>query len=177
MKKILIATAAITLMTMTTVFTACSIDKVDNPVNPTVDPEEKLADATILWYGCGGGNVDAAILDDFHKFYKAKPESFDRVNVVAQYKTSLYPTVYSKIDYETVVQWADETSKLMSEEEMENLDWMHYFLLCHPKAGESYRFVVDPKKTLRKQLLETEPYGEKNASISCRKDEYLSFSK
>jgi len=166
MKKILIATAAITLMTMTTVFTACSIDKVDNPVNPTVDPEEKLADATILWYGCGGGNVDAAILDDFHKFYKAKPESFDRVNVVAQYKTSLYPTVYSKIDYETVVQWADETSKLMSEEEMENLDWMHYFLLCHPKAGESYRFVVDPKKTLRKQLLETEPYGEKNADIT-----------
>ena len=59
------ATAAITLMTMTTVFTACSIDKVDNPVNPTVDPEEKLADATILWYGCGGGNVDAGILDDF----------------------------------------------------------------------------------------------------------------
>ena len=166
MKKILMATAAITLMTMTTVFTACSIDKVDNPVNPTVDPEEELADATILWYGCGGGNVDAAILDDFHKFYKAKPESFDRVNVVAQYKTSLYPTVYSKIDYETVVQWADETSKLMSEEEMENLDWMHYFLLCHPKAGESYRFVVDPKKTLRKQLLETEPYGEKNADIT-----------
>ena len=160
------ATAAITLMTMTTVFTACSIDKVDNPVNPTVDPEEELADATILWYGTGGGNVDVAILEDFHKFYKAKPESFDRVNVVAQYKTSLNPTVYNQIDYETVVQWADYTSKLMSEEEMENVDLVNYFLLCHPKAGESYRFVVDPKKTLRKQLLETEPYGEKNADIT-----------
>ena len=158
-------TATITLMTMT-VFTACSIDKVDNPVNPTVDPEEELADATILWYGCGGGNVDAGILDDFHKFYKAKPESFDRVNVVAQYKTSLNPVDYSQVDYETVKQWAEETSKLMSEEEMENMDWAHYFFLCHPKAGESYRFVVDPKKTLRKQLLETEPYGEKNADIT-----------
>ena len=166
MRKILMATAAITLMTMTTVFTACSIDKVDNPVNPTVDPEEELADATILWYGTGGGNVDVAILEDFHKFYKAKPESFDRVNVVAQYKTSLNPTVYNQIDYETVVQWADYTSKLMSEEEMENVDLVNYFLLCHPKAGESYRFVVDPKKTLRKQLLETEPYGEKNADIT-----------
>ena len=158
-------TATITLMTMT-VFTACSIDKVDNPVNPTVDPEEELADATILWYGCGGGNVDAAILDDFHKFYKAKPESFDRVNVVAQYKTSLNPTVYKKVDYETVVQWAEEMSKLKSEEEMENMNFVEYFLLCHPKAGESYRFEVDPKKTLRKQLLETEPYGEKNADIT-----------
>ena len=166
MKKNLMATAAITLMTMTTVFTACSIDKVDNPVNPTVDPEEELADATILWYGTGGGNVDVDILEDFHRFYKAKPESFDRVNVVAQYKTSLNPTVYNQVDYETVVQWADYTSNLMSEEEMENVDLVNYFLLCHPKAGESYRFVVDPKKTLRKQLLETEPYGEKNADIT-----------
>ena len=123
MKKILMTWAAVLCCSMTmTVFTACTIDNVDNPVNPTVDPEEKLADATILWYGCGGGNVDAAILDDFRKFYKAKPESFDRVNVVAQYKTSLTPTDYSQVDYETVKQWAEETSKLMSEEEMENMD-------------------------------------------------------
>ena len=151
MKKILVAVICCAMTMM--VFTACTIDNVDNPVNPTVDPEEKLADATILWYGCGGGNVDAAILDDFHKFYKAKPESFDRVNVVAQYKTSLNPTVYKAIDYKTIVQWAEEMSKLKSEEEMENMDWGEYFLLCHPKAGESYRFAVDPKKTLRKQLL------------------------
>ena len=164
MKKILMATAAMTLMTMT-VFTACT-DSYDNPVNPTVDPEEELADATILWYGCGGGNVDAAILDDFHKFYKAKPESFDRVNVVAQYKTSLNPTVYSKVDYETIVKWADETAMNYTEEDMEEADLETYFFLCHPKAGESYRFAVDPKKTLRKQLLETEPYGETNADIT-----------
>ena len=167
MKKILTTLAAILCCAMTmTVFTACTSDNDDNPVNPTVDPEEELADATILWYGTGGGNVDAAILEDFHRFYKAKPESFDHVNVVAQYKTSLNPTVYNQIDYETVVQWADYTSKLMSEEEMENVDLVKYFLLCHPKAGESYRFVVDPKKTLRKQLLETEPYGETNADIT-----------
>ena len=168
MKKILMTLAAVLCCWVTTtMFTACNIDNVDNPVNPTIDPEEELADATILWYGCGGGNVDAAILEDFHKFYKAKPESFDRVNVVAQYKTSLNPTVYNQIDYETVVQWADYTSKLMSEEEMENMNWVNYFFLCHPKAGESYRFAVDPKKTLRKQLLETEPYGEKNADCTC----------
>ena len=167
MKKFFMLLAVVLCCATTmTIFTACSIDKADNPVNPAVEPEEELAEATILWYGCGGGNVDAAILDDFHKFYKAKPESFDRVNVVAQYKTSLNPTVYKKIDYETVVQWADEMSKLKSEEEMENMNLVEYFLLCHPKAGESYRFAVDPKKTLRKQLLETEPYGEKNADIT-----------
>ena len=155
--------AVLCCMISTTVLTSCAVN--DNPGSPTIEPEE-LADATILWYGCGGGNVDAAILEDFHKFYKAKPESFDRVNVVAQYKTSLNPTVYKQIDYETVVQWADEMSKLKSEEEMENMNLVEYFLLCHPKAGESYRFAVDPKKTLRKQLLETEPYGEKNADIT-----------
>jgi len=166
-KKIMMTLAAVLCCWVTmTMFTACDINNVDNPVNPTVDPEEELADATILWYGCGGGNVDASILDDFHKFYKAKPESFDRVNVVAQYKTSLNPTAYNKNDYETVVQWADDTSKLMSEEEMENMDWKTYFFLCHPKAGESYRFAVDPKKTLRKQLLETEPYGKTNADCT-----------
>ena len=167
MKNILTTLAAILCCAMTmTVFTACSIDKVDNPVNPTVDPEEELADATILWYGTGGGNVDVDILEDFHRFYKAKPESFDRVNVVAQYKTSLYPTAYSQCDYETIVKWADETAMNYTEEDMEEADLETYFLLCHPKAGESYRFVVDPKKTLRKQLLETEPYGEKNADIT-----------
>ena len=166
MKKILMTLAAVLCCAMAmTVFSACSSNE-DNPVNPTVDPEEELADATILWYGCGGGNVDGGILDDFHKFYKAKPESFDRVNVVAQYKTSLNPTVYDQYDYETIVQWADETSKLMSEEEMEDMDWGNYFCLCHPKAGESYRFAVDPKKTLRQQLLETEPYGETNADVT-----------
>ena len=165
MKKILMTLTAALCCSMTMmVFTACT-DNDDNPVTPP-EPEKELADATILWYGCGGGNVDAAILDDFHKFYKAKPESFDRVNVVAQYKTSLNPTAYSGIDYETIVQRADETSKSMSEEEMENVDWVDYFYLCHPKAGESYRFVVDPEKTLRKQLLETEPYGETNADVT-----------
>ena len=166
MRKIIMTLAAVLSCSMTmTVFTACTNDNYDNPVSPS-EPEKELADATILWYGCGGGNVDAGILADFRKFYKAKPESFDRVNVVAQYKTSLKPTVYSGFDYESVVQWADNASNFMSEEEMENMDVENYFYLCHPKAGESYRFVIDPRKTLRKQLLETEPYGESNADIT-----------
>ena len=166
MKRTIMTLAAVLSCAMImTVFTACTNDNYDNPVAPP-EPEKELADATILWYGCGGGNVDAAILDDFHKFYKAKPESFDHVNVVAQYKTSLNPTAYDKVDYETIVKWADETSKFMSEDEMEDMDLMRYFFLCHPKAGESYRFVVDPEKTLRKQLQETEPYGETNADVT-----------
>ena len=166
MKRTIMTLAAVLSCSMTmTVFTACTNDNYDNPVAPP-EPEKELADATILWYGCGGGNVDAAILDDFHKFYKAKPESFDHVNVVAQYKTSLNPTAYDQVDYETIVKWADETSKFKSEDEMEDMDLMRYFFLCHPKAGESYRFVVDPEKTLRKQLQETEPYGETNADVT-----------
>ena len=83
MKKILMTFAAVLCCAMSTpVLTSCSVDD-----NPTPNPvQDDLAEATILWYGCGGNNVDAAILQNFRTFYQAQAKNFDRVNVVAQYK-------------------------------------------------------------------------------------------
>ena len=73
------------LFALAMVLSLASCSDKDNPVadNPTV---EDLAEATVIWYGTGGGNVDAAIMNNFRQFYRAQPGSYDRVNIVAQYK-------------------------------------------------------------------------------------------
>ena len=150
----------------TTVLTSCASDD-DSTTTSSEEQPEQLAEATILWYGVGGGNVDASILDMFRQVYKAKPESFDHVNVIAQYKASLNPASYKGHDYETIVNQIDPIAASMTEEEIEKLPNESYFLLCHPKPSATYRFVVNPKTTLRHQLLETEPYGKMNCDITC----------
>ena len=146
---------------MLTLQTSCTVD--DNPVAPE---SKDLADATILWYGCGGRNVDAYILANFRQFYQAQSANYDRVNVVAQYKTSLDPTVYEKKSYEDAVKWAENEVKDKTDKQLEEYEWSDYFFLCHPKKGETYRFAIDPKKPLYKQFNETEPYGQTNADCT-----------
>ena len=163
MKKILMTLAAVLCCSMTMpMFTSCSVD--DNPApNPV---EEDLAEATIMWYGCGGNNVDAAILQNFRTFYQAQAKNYDRVNVVAQYKTSFDPTAYQKYSYESVSQWAGKVMNKYTDEELEKFDVDYYFYLCHPQAGASYRFALDTKKPLYKQFHEMEPYGQPNADCT-----------
>jgi len=163
MKKILMATAVITLMMTMTMLTSCSVD--DNPAPNLV--QEELAEATIMWYGCGGSDVDAFILENFRTFYQAQAKNYDRVNVVAQYKTSFEPTLYEGQDYNAIVQWGNETAAKYCEEELESVDNSNYFYLCHPQAGASYRFALDPQKPLYKQFQEMEPYGQPNADCTC----------
>ena len=169
MKKILMTWAAVLCCAMTmTVFTACT-DNDDNPVTPP-EPEKELAECTIMWYGSGGGNVDSKILNNFRQFYRAKPETFDHVNIVAQYKVSA--TLLKGFD-ERILKLMEEDLKQyegMTDEELENPEIVNssdYFSLCHPQPGATYRFVVDPKKSLRRQLLETAPYGENNCDFTC----------
>ena len=163
MKKFLMATAAITLMMTMTVLTSCSVD--DNPApNPV---QEELAEATIMWYGCGGSNVDAFILENFRTFYKAQAKNYDRVNVVAQYKASFNPTDYQYYSYENAVKWAEQEMNNMTEKQLEEYKGSNYFYLCHPQAGASYRFALDTKKPLYKQFHEMEPYGQPNADCTC----------
>ena len=150
---------------MLTMLTSCT----DNDDNAAIEPTEivELAEATILWYGAGGGNTDAGIMADFHQFYSAKPESFDRVNIVAQYKVSQKPADYQGKTDEEMAQKAEELAAGKTEEDMEAMEYSDYFTLCHPKQGATYRFAIDHKKTLRQQLLEAEPYGEMNADVTC----------
>ena len=75
MKKILMTLAAVLCCAMTMpVLTSCSIE--DNPASNPV--QEDLAEATIMWYGCGGHNVDAAILQNFRTFYQAQTKNYER---------------------------------------------------------------------------------------------------
>ena len=163
MKKILMTLAAVLCCAMTMpVLTSCSIE--DNPASNPV--QEDLAEATIMWYGCGGYNVDAAILQNFRTFYQAQTKNYDRVNVVAQYKTSYDPTVYKNYSYENSVKWAKNEIKNKTEKQLEEYNGAYYFFLCHPQAGASYRFALDPQKPLYKQFHEMEPYGQPNADCT-----------
>ena len=166
MKKTLMTHAVITLLMTMLVLTSCSVE--DNPApNPI---QEELAEATIIWYGTGAGDVDAAIMNNFRQFYRAKAETFDHVNIVAQYKASA--TLFAGMR-EWQWKFIEEDLKQyegMTDEELEDpnvIDYSDYFYLCHPQPGATYRFAVDPKKSLRKQLLETEPYGENNCDFTC----------
>ncbi len=163
MKKTSMAIAAI-LICATMALTSCS-GNYDNPVTP---PEpEQLADATIIWYGTGGSNVDGCILENFRTFYRAEAGNYKHVNVVAQYKTSYNPSEYKdKTDAQLALE-ANQKLAGMTEEQIEEQTYTDYLLLCHPLKGATYRFALDPTKTLRQTLQETEPYGALNADFTC----------
>ena len=153
---------------LTMVLGLASCSEEDNPAaSPDETSTENLADATIIWYGVGGGNTDATILENFRQFYTAKPGSYDRVNIVAQYKTSFKPDLYFGKSDEEIAQEGVEKAAGLTDEEIEKLDSWGYLYVCHPKQGATYRFTLDPKKTLRQQLTETEPYGKMNADCTC----------
>ena len=50
---------AATLVCGASVFTSCSSDSDDNPVINPDEPQQQLADYTIIFYGHGGSNLDA----------------------------------------------------------------------------------------------------------------------
>ena len=57
-----------TCLAMVQGLSSCS--EKDSPVDSST---ENLADATIIWYGVGGGNTDKTILENFRQFYTAQP--------------------------------------------------------------------------------------------------------
>ncbi len=166
-KNVITLAAVVCCITMATVQTACTSGNLDNPT-PTPQPyPENVSDVTIMWYGTGGGNVDMCVLQNFRQFYNAKAANFDRVNVVAMYKNSLNPNDYEEMTDEEVAQLAAKEAEGKTEEEIEAMTYTDYYIQCHPLRGACYRFAVDPNKTLRQQLLETKPYGEKNCDFTC----------
>ena len=124
----------------TTVFTACSIDKVDNPVTP---PEpEQLAEYTILYYAHGGGNLDYYALSMIADFYKANPDAYKKVNVVVQYKFSK-PQNITELKYS-------------------------FDAFSEDFGNKTIRWTIDPAKTFMEQASSQDNiYGADNADITC----------
>ena len=140
MKKTLMAIAAITLlMTMAVSMTSCTNDISDNPVTP-LEPEQ-LAEYTILYYGHGGSSTDKLALSTIRDFYKADPDAYKKVNVVALYKFS--------------------TAENMQKQGFTDIT-------CEMYGSKTVRWVVDPSKTLDDQLADSDNiYGADNADCTC----------
>ena len=69
----------------TTVFTACSDnDDKTSPVNPTKEP----VNYTIIFYGQGGEDLDKGVMENISQFFLADASSYQKVNIVGQYKFS-----------------------------------------------------------------------------------------
>lgn len=58
MKKLMKWGLAATFICCASVFTSCTSDNDDNPVINPDEPQQPLADYTIIYYGHGGGNLD-----------------------------------------------------------------------------------------------------------------------
>ena len=138
MKKIFMTLAAVLCCAMTTaVFTACS----DNEDNPTPDPTTpKEAEYTIIFYGQGGKNLDAGIMNNISQFFQGNTLTFKKVKVVGQYKFSTAENM------EECGIPEDYASRL---------------------GGNTYRFVIDRKITDEDAWMDDKYiYGEDNCDIT-----------
>ncbi|MBQ8990735.1 MAG: hypothetical protein IJ084_01850 [Prevotella sp.] len=105
-------------------------DDVIKPETPVVKdltkpetPVEK--DFTIIYYGNGGGNLDASILWNMCQMYEADESSYDKVNIVVQYKHS---------------QNIKNEAKYVDFIETQAIPGFEF------EKGTTYRFAVDPEK-------------------------------
>ena len=93
-KKILWMIAAILLCGASVMLTSCSKDD-DN--NGGSAPQEK-AKYTIMFYGCGGGDVDVMLEGAFNSILNAVIESKGQVRFMVMYSMSKDDTKYKKIN-------------------------------------------------------------------------------
>ena len=59
---------------------SCSVSETDNPVITPDEPQQQLADYTIMWYGHGGGNLDFFLMQNVAQLYMADEESYTGYN-------------------------------------------------------------------------------------------------
>jgi len=132
-RKIMKWVLAAILISGASVFTSCSSDNDDNPVINPDEPQQQLADYTIIYYGHGGGNLDMNLLRNIKQFFQSDTESRKNVSICAQYKYStlkniqgLYESRKGKID-------PNDPEDVERLESIKNL---------YPYAGKTTRFVV-----------------------------------
>ena len=121
---------------------ASCTDTVDNPVTNPDEPQQQLADYTIIWYGHGGGNLDLSLTDNMMQFYMADADSYDNVKIAAQYKYSALEGMEDTFDdfAEALADYYEPGTADYDEamQELEAFKTMYY-----PMAGKTTRFVVD----------------------------------
>ena len=128
--------------------TSCS-DKDGNETSPDDTTTGQLADVTIIYYGCGGGNLDGMNINNMRELYRAKPESFKNVKVVMQYKFS--KTKVFQPEEEELFQ--KDLEKLGETYMDSTLKKSTYLKWIGPQANATFRCVLDPAQTLRRQVI------------------------
>ena len=102
------------------------------------------ADYTILFYGTGGGDLDFNIIQNMVQFFQGKAESYERVNIAAQYKFSTAENIIEDSSDEAFAQLFD---------------------------SKTIRFVVEPDSSDPKmkayETFDSSFYGETNADCTC----------
>ena len=102
------------------------------------------ADYTILFYGNGGATLDYPIIQNMIQFFQGKAESYERVNIAAQYKFSTAENMKAVGLNEPFAQQYD---------------------------SKTVRFVVEPDQTDAKEktysTFANSIYGEHNADCTC----------
>jgi len=138
---------------MLSVFTTLGIvsctDRTDNPVNPSDSAQPAMADYTIIFYGHGGSNLDAAILTNIRQFYFADKESHKNVKVAVQYKYSTAENLSACFQ-----KYVDAGA--CSQEECNNITAM---------GSKTCRFVVDASQSMEAQQVDG-IYGDDNCDIT-----------
>ena len=119
----------------------------DNSITKPETPVEK--DFTIIYYGNGGGDLDGYILNNMCQMYEADESSYDKVNIVVQYKLS---------------QNMDDEVKYINWIETQALPGFKY------EKGTTYRFAIDPEKYYSKerpqmQFTDDNIYGDKGNTV------------
>ena len=144
------------------VFTACNSD--DNAVD-SIDPNEsEMADYAILFYGYGGGNLDYDILNNIKQFYAADPASYDKVKIAVQYKFSSQEEFEQLLDYYDPDDYDDPQDKADVIEYLEEMKlWIAKW---QNRCRFTFRFTVDPKKTVEQQMVADNVHGCNNDHIA-----------
>ena len=151
----------------TTVFTSCTSDNDDNPAAGPDEPQQQLADYTIIFYGHGGATLDADLLRNIMQFYQADTESRQGVSICAQYKFSTLEHLQDS--YEDYKKEIDPSNP-------EEVAFLEGIKALYPYAGKTTRFVVDKEATVDDMYaaIADNFIGPDNADIS-RADSLTNF--
>lgn len=150
---------AATLICGASVFTSCSSDNDDNPVINPDEPQQQLADYTIIFYGHGGSNLDAFLMDNIAQFFKADADHRRNVSICAQYKFSTLENLQNSYrDLKTEIDPNDPAQVALVERIKD----------FYPYGGKTSRFTVDPTvaETDMMATITAHFIGPDNADIS-----------
>jgi hypothetical protein len=167
MKKLMKWGLAATFICCASVFTSCTSDNDDNPVINPDEPQQPLADYTIIYYGHGGGNLDFWLLQNIEQFYQSDPKSRKNVSICAQYKFSTLKNMQEAYeDYKNEIDPNDPVHVA----ELEGIQSLY------PYAEKTCRFAVGQEATPADMMtaIAGNFIGSDNADIS-RADSLTNF--